>query len=55
MTPETSNPSSSRFEFMKLASVRNAHILMSEQEFLNVTPPFKPHDEDEWNDGDDEW
>jgi len=52
MTPDALNPSSARFEFMKWVSERNAHIPMSELEFLIGIPPFGCEDDDEWEDCD---
>jgi len=52
MTPETLNPASARLEFMKWVSERNAHIPMSEVEFLIGIPPYGGEDDDEWEDCD---
>jgi len=54
MTPDALNPASARFEFLKWVSERNAHIPISEMEFLIGLPSFElGGDDDEW--GDDGW
>ncbi|ATX80934.1 hypothetical protein Ga0123462_0055 [Mariprofundus ferrinatatus] len=53
MAPLTLDPSSARYEFMKWVSERNAHIPVTELEFLICFSPLGPDDEDDWDE--DNW
>ncbi|ATX78507.1 hypothetical protein Ga0123461_0054 [Mariprofundus aestuarium] len=52
MSLDALNPDSARFEFMKWVSEHNAHIPISELEFLIGIPALGTEDECEFEDGD---
>ncbi|MDX8388709.1 MAG: hypothetical protein R8M46_09305 [Ghiorsea sp.] len=47
MTPETLNPASARFDFMKWVSLNNKDISMCDDKSLMDSFLFNPQDEDE--------